>query len=80
MTATSGDTDDLAEGTNLCKGRVGLKKKKVLIEHLWVPSTIPSPGVLFAFVCIGGEKGIVWKEEGMEAVLSTLRAVWRTWR
>lgn len=43
-----------------------------------MPSTIPSPGVLFVFVCIGGEKGIVWKEEGMEAVLSTLRAVWRT--
>lgn len=41
-----------------------------------MPSTIPSPGVLFAFVCIGGEKGIVWKEEGMEAVLSALCAVW----
>lgn len=32
MTATSGDTDDMAEGTNLCKGRVGLKKKKKSID------------------------------------------------
>lgn len=43
-----------------------------------VPSTMPSPGGLFAFACIGGEKGIVWKEEGPEAMPSTLRAVWRT--
>ena len=74
MMATSGDTDDMAKGTNLCKGSLlflffFLKKKQVLTNICGVPSTMPSPGVLFAFVCIGGEKGIVCR-----------RKVWRLWR
>ena len=38
MMATSGDTDDMAKGTNLCKGSLlffFLKKKTSIDEHLW---------------------------------------------
>ena len=71
MMATSGDTDDMAKGTNLCKGSLlffFLKKKTSIDEHLWCAKYYAKP---WGFVCLclyWRRKRNSLQEEGMEAV------------